>query len=93
MGITSDFIPKYLYHCKFGTTFDQYINFTYSTFATKDYNVYSTNTLGTVPEICYYKGKRYNHDHPEKYSLSTGHWTEIIYRFVFILLFEVCFYI
>lgn len=88
LGFTSDFIPTQLYIHDYGNSFENYITYTYSSFLTKDYNIYLENSENP-PEICYYKAKHFNHNHKNKYNSSVNHWKEIIYRFVFVFLFEV----
>jgi hypothetical protein len=39
--------------------------------------------------VCYYPGKRYPPDHPEKYELTDDHWYNLTIKFLTVVIFEV----
>lgn len=84
IAFTSNFVPRQYYRYTKNAKLIGYLNTTLSKFNITD---------GNLPleqfESCFYSGKRYPPDHPNKYELSDEYWSVLLVRLAVVLVFEV----
>ncbi|XP_018564511.1 anoctamin-4-like [Anoplophora glabripennis] len=83
IAFTGDFVPQEIYKHTIDYNLRGFVNTTISAFVRSDID--STSESGA---ICYYPGKRYPPDHPNKYELTTDYWYMLAMKFLAIVLFE-----
>lgn len=94
IAFTSEFIPKLVYQYGYGDTGNvtNYIDFSLSTFAVKDFEKKSfpqdlkADKFGIVTE-CRYRDFRYPPGTPDEYSLTMVYWHVLTARLAFVIVF------
>ncbi|KAJ8918004.1 hypothetical protein NQ315_011457 [Exocentrus adspersus] len=88
IAFTSDFVWREYYRGSHGSL-GGFVKSTLSEYATKDFPLFHrTSTPAVVPDVCYYRDKRYAPGHTQQYELTSEYWIDISLRLASVLVFE-----
>ncbi|RZC33898.1 anoctamin-5-like [Asbolus verrucosus] len=86
IAFTSELVQRTIYETKINSSLVGFVNYSLSAYNTSEFPLTYESYLNI--SVCYYPGKRYPPDHPQRYQLTDVHWYELTLKFLAVVVFE-----